>query len=368
MRAASSTQAFSITAVLIATFVLLLSCTAGGSKDLPVQHFSLSIAFSEPLGDSGAPLPDDIKALLKPIQPKNCSSFLFVPDASFVRLDLLDVKPETLDLGKDQNEVERRLGKALAPEKARTVREKGLAAQKISTLMSQAKGSDNTTAENLRKLLATAGNQYVFTTDATKRALGTTLSINKLIIARDLGDLIAKMGLAFCAKSGDKPAPMASLIVYRPGEVVTETPPASSNSPSPTNVSIGTPPTPGTSKEDADALLNQLSAEAQQAAVNSEKRQAVQAKLAKAQAEFTWDYRFSYERAKLAVYGKAHHDEAFYHLFRAAEIAIKNGDADRMIQALQNDGSGVFHPLTDHSEWQTINNALKTKNSEMVRK
>ena len=68
------------------------------------------------------------------------------------------------------------------------------------------------------------------------------------------------------------------------------------------------------------------------------------------------------------MYGKAHHDEAFYHLYRAAEIAINNGDEVKILQALQNDGNGVFHNLTDHDEWQTILNALRTKNSEMVRK
>ncbi len=31
------------------------------------------------------------------------------------------------------------------------------------------------------------------------------------------------------------------------------------------------------------------------------------------------DYRFTYERARLAVYGRAEHHEAFYHLRRAAE-------------------------------------------------
>ena len=97
------------------------------------QHFPLTIALSEPLGDAGSPLPDDIKAMLKPFQAKNCSSFLFVPDVTIVRLDVSDAKPEVLDLGKDQNEVERRLGKALSPEKARSVREHALVNQKVSS-------------------------------------------------------------------------------------------------------------------------------------------------------------------------------------------------------------------------------------------
>lgn len=368
MRRTASIQRVFTTLIVSSAFFAYLGCKTG-STDQPVQHFSLTVALAEPLGDVGGPLPDDIKAILKPVQPRNCSNFLLVPDATLVRLDLTDVKPEVPDLGTDQNPVERRLGKALTAEKAQSVRERGLAAQKISNLMSQAKGADNVTTENLRKLLASTGNQYVFTTEGTRRALGTTLNVSKLVVARDIGDLIAKLGSAFCGKSGGKPSLVSSLIVYKPGEVVTDMAPSSASSPTPnSSASASSSPTSGPSREEADSVLNQLSAEAKEAAANPEKRQAVQQKLAKAQAEFTWDYRFSYERAKLAVYGKAHHDEAFSHLFRAAEIAIKNGDSDRMTQALQNDSSEVFHALTDHGEWQTINTALRTKNSEMVRK
>ena len=119
---------------------------------------------------------------------------------------------------------------------------------------------------------------------------------------RDLNDLLVKIGSTFCGKPGnDKPTPATSLVIYKPGDVVTELPQVASNSATPPNTSTSPSSAPSVSREEADALLNQLSAEAKDAQANPDKKQAVQAKLAKAQSEFTWDYRFSYERAKLAV-------------------------------------------------------------------
>lgn len=91
----------------------------------------------------------------------------------------------------------------------------------------------------------------------------------------------------------------------------------------------------------------------------------------------SWDYRFTYERAKLAVYGTHKHDEAFYHLYSAAEIAIENGDADKMLTALDSDSieGGPLHKLKhghdkreEDYQWSSILNALKTNDASLVKK
>ena len=209
-----------------------LSCGREGARQ-PVQHFPLTIALLEPLDDVGSPLPDDIKSMLKPFQAKNCSGFLFVPDAKIVRLDLADANAEVLDLGKDQNEVERRLGKPLTVEKARAVRDNALSNQKVSSLASQPKGTDATTIGNLKKMLAASANQNLFTTERTKQAFGNTLNLSKLVIARDLNDLLARIGSTFCAKPGEKPAPVASFVIYKPGDIIIESSPVAPTSPTP---------------------------------------------------------------------------------------------------------------------------------------
>lgn len=159
----------------------------------------------------------------------------------------------------------------------------------------------------------------------------------------------------------------------------TETPTKSSNKPSPDNrnraVAPVTTESPSTSspltREGADTLHTQLSADVQEAIANPEKKKAVYESLVKAQAEAPWDYRFTYERAKLAVYGMKNHDEAFSPLYHAAEIAIANGDADKMLQALETDaGEGrPLHKLSHgHTEWTTLINALTKKDASLVQK
>ena len=81
-----------------------------------------------------------------------------------------------------------------------------------------------------------------------------------------------------------------------------------------------------------------------------------------AEREFPSDYRFTYERAGLAVYGRAEHHEAFHHLKRAAEKAIRTERADEMLERLEHDGGpeGRLRRLAvGHSEWRRLHEALE---------
>jgi hypothetical protein len=363
--------------VVLGVSLYFIGCGSKSGQS-PVKHFPLTLALSGPIGETGSPLPDDIKALLMPIQVKNCSGVLFIPDVKVLRIDVEGAQPVDLDLGQEQNAIQRGTGQAPNPEKARAVREQALQKQQVTSFMAQAGGPDTVTNENIKKLLSSPTNEHLFTYAGTQKVI-SLLNMNRVIVASDTADLLAKIGLTFCSRPGEKPPNQlpTSVIIYKPGTAIEDTganaPSSSSTNGQTNNSSPVTSPTTQTTqaqpnREEADAALKQLSTEVETAVTDPAKKKAVHAQLAKAQADFTWDYRFSYERAKLAVYGKAHHDEAFYHLYRAAEIAINNGDEDKMLQALQSDGNSGFHNLTDHEEWQTILAALRTKNSEMVRK
>ena len=363
----------SISLLLVLSSLGFVSCGSKAAQG-PVKHFPLTLALAGPIGDMGNPLPDDIKTVLMPIQVKNCAGILFIPDVKLLRIDLEGVQPVELDLGQEQNAIQRAAGQAPNPEKARSIREQALQKQQITSLMAQPEGTEKVTNENLKKLLASSTNEHVFTYAGTQRAF-RLLNVTKITIANDTNDLFAKIGSTFCNRPGEKPAAQLqpAIVIYKPGTAIDDTAIAQSAEPQGNKtLDDATASTAGTqtqpSKENADAALNQLSSEIQTAANDPAKKKSVHAQLTKAQAEFSWDYRFTYERAKLAVYGKAHHDEAFYHLYRAAEIAINNGDSDRMAQALESDSNGPFQNLTDHSEWQTVLNALRTRNSELVRK
>jgi hypothetical protein len=89
---------------------------------------------------------------------------------------------------------------------------------------------------------------------------------------------------------------------------------------------------------------------------------AVERRLQAAEWEFPSDYRFTYERAGLAVYGRAEHHEAFYHLRKAAEKAIRTERAGEMLERLEHDGGpeGRLRRLAaGHSEWRGLHEALE---------
>jgi hypothetical protein len=90
-----------------------------------------------------------------------------------------------------------------------------------------------------------------------------------------------------------------------------------------------------------------------------------------AEKRYPLDYRFSYERAKLAAkVDSSHvHRDAFAVLFLAAAKAIENGRADEMLSNLETDKFGDFHKLAHgHDEWARLEQALKDKDKRMLGK
>ncbi len=88
-----------------------------------------------------------------------------------------------------------------------------------------------------------------------------------------------------------------------------------------------------------------------------------------AESEFPLEFRFSYERAKVAVFGRHEHHEAFGRLSRAAEKAIATGRSGAMLEMLRSDGaqSGPFWKLArGHSEWHQIHAALEHGDREAL--
>ena len=216
-----------------------------------------------------------------------------------VRLDVEGAQSAELDLGQEQNAIQRAAGQAPNPDKARSVREQSLQKQQITSLMAQPGGPDTVTNENIKRLLSSPANEHLFTYAGTQKVI-SLLNMNRVIVASDTSDLLAKIGLTFCSRPGEKPANQlpTSVIIYKPGTAIEDSvatapssssPTAQSNNsstaPSPTTQMTQTQPT----KEDADAALKQLSTEVESAVTDPAKKKAAHAQLAKAQAEFTWD-------------------------------------------------------------------------------
>src|SRR5215216_3630351 len=156
----------------------------------------------------------------------------------------------------------------------------------------------------LRKLFSSATNEHIFTFVGTQKVVAS-LNSNRITVTSDTADLQAKLGITFCSRPGEKPPSQlpAAIVIYKPGTAFDET--TAGNLPVTSNRS--TPETNNTpivqaaqhdNRTDADTTLKQISADIQAAATDPARRKAAHAQLAKAQAEFTWDYRFSYEKSQ----------------------------------------------------------------------
>ena len=90
---------------------------------------------------------------------------------------------------------------------------------------------------------------------------------------------------------------------------------------------------------------------------------------AKVEKQYPRDYRFPYERAKLAAKGakKTSRNEAFKALNVAAEKAITTGKANEMLSGLETDKTGDFSELAQgRNEWTRLVAALKRKDTSLL--
>jgi hypothetical protein len=124
-------------------------------------------------------------------------------------------------------------------------------------------------------------------------------------------------------------------------------------------------PSPSISPE--DELLARLR-ERRMTATTQERPKVFEA-FAKIERKYPRDYRFPYERAKLAAKGakSESRSEAFKALSVAAERAISAGKAGEMLTGLETDKAGDFHRLAQgRQEWSRLVVALKRKDTSLL--
>jgi hypothetical protein len=98
----------------------------------------------------------------------------------------------------------------------------------------------------------------------------------------------------------------------------------------------------------------------------SDKR-SVMRDIARMEREFPNDYRFPYERAKMAASDAKSLDQVFQALFIAAQKAIKSGKATEMLQVLDTDKVREFRKLArGHGEWGQIVQSLKNRDATLL--
>lgn len=120
--------------------------------------------------------------------------------------------------------------------------------------------------------------------------------------------------------------------------------------------------------ETADSQIKSLS-ERRHNATDSELTQVMDA-LERAEKNYPGDYRFPYERAKVAftlVKGDHHHHKVFELLNLAGQRAIDNGKSVEMLNKLSEDEASDFRRLRGHDEWNAVKAALTKKDKTLLR-
>jgi hypothetical protein len=204
---------------------------------------------------------------------------------------------------------------------------------------------------------------FSWTNGGTSERHGSTRgSVLKLIAIAAVAFTLVSLGLFGLLRSSTQ---TASATVESPVAQAATQPQPQASSPITTEVSRAAPAQTTTQQAASpDDELKKLR-EKRVSAKPSERPRIYQA-LAKVEKQYPRDYRFPYERAKLAVTG-SHRAEAFKALNAAAEKAITTGKANEMLSGLETDKADDFSKLAQaRPEWSRLVAALKKKDTSLL--
>ena len=200
------------------------------------------------------------------------------------------------------------------------------------------------------------------TTSAQEHPSSSRGSVLKLLSIGGVALLLVSLGLFGLTRSNTQtasatvaPAPVAQSSQPQPQASAPVTTEVSRSAPAETMTQQAANP------EDELKELQQK----RESAKPSERPKIYQA-LAKVEKQYPRDYRFPYERAKLAMKG-SHPDAALKALNSAAEKAIQTGKAGEMLSGLETDKQGDFSKISQgRFEWSRLVAALKRKDTSLL--
>lgn len=203
-----------------------------------------------------------------------------------------------------------------------------------------------------------------------ERTTGSRGSVLKLMAIGGVAFLLLALGLFGLTRS-DSPVEAANQTPQVVEQVASNQPevtqPAPAAQPASTVAAAEEkPPQATVNPEDELKKLREKRLDAGQTAAERSK---VYQAIAKIERQYPRDYRFTYERAKLAANGARANskNEAFKALSAAAEKAITTGKANEMLNGLEADKSGDFQKLAQgRQEWTKLLTALKRKDPSLL--
>lgn len=238
------------------------------------------------------------------------------------------------------------------------------------TLMSSAAAIDDDELTVQHEMRPPSASLFPWSTPArqSQHPSGSRGSVLKLLGIGGIALLLLSLGIMGLTRSESQVATKTVTVPQSavqnpappPRAVTTET-----AAPLPVATEAAIAPSPTISPE--DELLARLR-ERRITASNSERPKIFEA-FAKIERRYPRDYRFPYERAKLAAKGSQadSRTEAFKALSAAAERAIAAGKANEMLSGLETDKTGDFHALArGRQEWTRLVAALKRKDTSLL--
>jgi hypothetical protein len=202
-----------------------------------------------------------------------------------------------------------------------------------------------------------------------ERNTGVKGAVLKLIVVAVVGFVLTSLGLFVLTRTASR---MGSVTAAQPdaGNVQSDPTLAPARE---VKSDVASEPTPQQTSvllpEDAALKTLRERRMAAKASAPLADRSAILQAFLRAEKQYPNDYRFPYERAKLAVKASQSnsHDQAFSALSVAAEKAINTGKAHEMLHGLEADKAGDFHKLSHgHHEWNQLAQALKNKDASRL--
>jgi len=237
---------------------------------------------------------------------------------------------------------------------------------KPGTLISSAMGIDDDELTVQHEMRPAGAPVFSWTTpQQPEHPSSSRGSVLKLIAIGGVALLLLSLGLFGLTRKDSRVASVTAeqaVAENKPSPVTTQPTAA------PTEAATQPVAQPSPTVNPEDELLERLR-ERQITASGSERTKIIEA-FAKIEKRYPRDYRFPYERAKLAVKGSKSDSrkEAFKALSVAAERAISNGKASEMLSGLETDKDGDFHRLAQgRQEWTRLVAALKRKDTSLLR-
>lgn len=204
---------------------------------------------------------------------------------------------------------------------------------------------------------------WTTTTSAQEHPSSSRGSVLKLLSIGGVAALLVSLGLFSLLRSDTQTA----ATTVAPPAIEQASQPQPTVAVTTTEVSRSAPAETTTTQQVAanpEDELKQLQ-EKRMSAKPSERPKIYQA-LAKVEKQYPGDYRFPYERAKLAMKGE-HSSAAFKALTAAAEKAIQTGKAGEMLNGLEEDKTRDFSKLSQgRYEWSRLVAALKRKDTSLL--